>query len=71
MINRLFIFCSVLVTCCTPKPQNSKTAEGSVNNTTVSSASVIPQMPYDSTRNPFGVLTNTIGGGGQIGRAHV
>ena len=66
MINRILIFCSVLITCCTPKPQNSKTVEGSVDNATVSSASVIPQMPYDSTRNPFGVLTNTIGGGGPL-----
>lgn len=69
MIKNLFIFCGVLaITCCTPKPNNSKTdtGSGSAGNTNVSSASAIPELPYDSTRNPFGVLCNSTAGGGPL-----
>lgn len=69
MIKDLFSFCVVLaITCCTPKPKNSKTVNnsGTVDNSTAATPSVIKELPYDNSRNPFGVLCNSSGGTGPL-----
>lgn len=69
MANHLLVlFSLVTIAACSPKPQNSDTTESSTNSSDRSS-STVAALPYDSTRNPFGVLTNSQGSVGALSPA--